>query len=73
MLTLDTERLESARIKKGLSKSKLAQLVGIHPSSYLRILKGETQNAPTLKRIADALGLSMEEIFIEEEQAAKTA
>jgi len=62
----DIEKIEKARIINGLNKGDLAKKVGIHPYSYTRILKGEIQNPPTIKRICDVLGLSMEEIYIDD-------
>ena len=62
MITYKTHEIERARVIKGWSRSKLASLVGIHPSSYLRIIKGETRKPETINKIADALDLQMEEL-----------
>jgi len=69
----DIQKIEKARIIKGLTKRDLAAEVGIHPNSYSRILKGEIQNPPTIKAICGALGLSMEEIFIDDKQTSEVA
>ena len=63
----DTQKIEEARILKGFSKSGLAKKAGIHHTTYTQILKGPKHHyPPTIKKVADALGLSMEEIYIEE-------
>ena len=67
----DISKIEKARILNGLTKGGLAEEARIHPSTYTLILKGSNHHPPTIKKIADALGLSMEEIYIEEE--AKSA
>ena len=67
----DLQKIEKSRIIKGLAKKDLAEKAGISPGTYTLILRGENHHPPTIKKIADALGLSMEEIYIEEE--AKSA
>ena len=62
-------KIEKHRIIKGLSKSGLAKKAGIDPSTYTVILRGKHHHPPTIKKVADALGLDMEEIYIEEETA----
>ncbi len=68
----DTRKIDKARILKGLSKSGFAKKAGIFPTTYTEILHGQNQYAPTIKKVADALDLSMEEIYIDD-QEAKTA
>ena len=69
----DIQKIEKARIIKGLTKRNLAAEVGIHPNSYTRILKGEIRNPPTILAICEVLGLAMEDIFIDDKQTARTA
>ena len=68
-MTINTQTLEKARILKGLTKQGLAEGVGIHPSTYTLILKGKIQNPPTIKKIADFLGLEMEAVFMDEPES----
>ena len=68
---LTLTKYEKARILQGLTKGGLAEQAGIHPTTYTLILKGSNHHPPTIKKVADALGLKMEEIYIEEE--AKSA
>ena len=65
----DTQKIEKARIIKGLTKSSLAKQAGIHHTSYSRVLCGK-HHPPTIKKIADALGLDMTDLFIDEEEEA---
>ncbi len=67
----DISRIEKARILQGLTKGGLAKKAGIHPTTYTLILKGSNHHPPTIKKIADALGLEMKEIYIDEK--AKSA
>jgi DNA-binding XRE family transcriptional regulator len=57
MLIPNIRKIEAARERQGLSKSGLAKMVGIHPSTYTLILKGKHSYAPTIKRIALAVGM----------------
>jgi len=53
------DRLKQARANKGLSQSKLADIVGVHVTNISRYERGE--NKPTssvLSKLAEALGVS---------------
>ena len=63
MLIANIPKIEAARERQGLSKSGLAKMVGIHPSTYTLILKGKHSYAPTIKRIALAVGLKPEQAW----------
>ncbi len=65
----DTEKIEKARVINGLAKKDLARKAGISPGTYTQVLRGENHYPPTIKKIADALGLEMEEVCIDEEEA----
>lgn len=60
MLIPNITKIEAARERQGLSKGALAKMVGIHPSTYTLILKGKIAFAPTIKRIALAVGMKPE-------------
>ncbi len=62
--TFDLRKIEQARILAGLSKSALARKVGVSPTTYTRILDQGRIFPPTAKKIAEALGLKMQDIFI---------
>ncbi len=53
------DRLKQARKDKGISQSKLAQMIGVHVTNISRYERGE--NKPTsqvLTKLSDALGIS---------------
>lgn len=72
-MTYNLRRIRYMRLVKGWTFSKLAKEIGEHPSTVSRIERGENQNPETVKKIADALGIPMEELVLldEEEVVAK--
>jgi transcriptional regulator with XRE-family HTH domain len=76
-VSIDIEKIEKQRIRQGLQKSELARRAGISPGRYTQILsearQGKLPFAPTIKQIVQALGMSMEEILVEEETEKATA
>ena len=59
-------RLKQIRLEKGLSQSKLADLSGIDTSNISRLESGgRTPNLQTIKKVADALKISLDEIYYE--------
>ena len=57
-------RLREVRIKKGLRQSDLAKRVGVFQSEISEIETGERKPSVYLaKRIARALGVSLDELF----------
>ncbi len=63
MVAVNIEKLEEFRKRRGLSKTALARLVGIHPSTYTLLIKGKRENPETVKAIALALGLAPEKAW----------
>jgi len=69
-MSFDIAKIRRARLLAGLSQNALAAKVGLDPSSISILERGLIKGKPeTIKKIADTLGLTMEEIFIEEEVA----
>lgn len=63
----DVDRIKRARILKGWSQSQLAQLIGKSSAAISMIENGEFNGMPgTIKAIADALAIPMEELLIDE-------
>lgn len=63
--------MRAARIKRGISQEKLAELAGVSQSSITRFETGATMPpADAALRIADALGLSIEQVLEVDEQRA---
>ena len=65
-MEIDTKPLERERIKRGWSKARLAKHLKLDPSVIGRVERGENRAPDTVKRIADFLGVPMEEIVIDD-------
>ena len=63
-------KLKRERVLKGLSMTTLGRMTGFTPQMIWYIEKKGSQSPQTIKRLADALGLTMEELIIEEEVIA---
>lgn len=58
------ENLKEARIKKGLSQKEVADNIGVAKSTYSLYESGNREpNVQTIKKIADFLGISADELF----------
>jgi len=66
----DLQKIERARIVRGLRKQDVARLAGISPSSYTLILQGRLKSPPTVKAVCDALGIAMEDVYRGDQHAA---
>jgi DNA-binding XRE family transcriptional regulator len=69
MPKVDTQKLELARSRKGWTRLDLAALIKVDVSTISNIERGKTQNPKTIKKIADALGLRMKDVFIDDSEA----
>lgn len=57
-------RLAEARQAKGMTQEQLAAATGVHRVTIARIETGEASpKAETLKRLADALGVRMDDLM----------
>ena len=57
------EKLKAARLAAGLTQGQLAERVGCHQKDISRWEAGTHEpRAPTLKKMAQALGCSMDEL-----------
>lgn len=63
IMKIDTKKIQRARAIRGWTKRRLAAAVGVDPATIARIERGLTQNPETIKKVADTLGLSMEELL----------
>ncbi len=53
-----------ARIRQGLSSNDLSKITGMSPDSVLRLENGRSDaKILTMKRVADALGVSLKDIL----------
>ena len=58
------ENLKEARIKKGLSQKEFADNIGVAKSTYSLYESGNREpNVQTIKKIADFLGISADELL----------
>ncbi len=48
----------------GLTDKELARRAAVHPSTVKNVLTGQTCRAPTVKRIAEALGLKLADLVL---------
>jgi transcriptional regulator with XRE-family HTH domain len=62
-MEVNVERLKELRKLRALSQQELAEAAGIGRATLSRIERGETgAHGRTLRRLADALGVSVEEL-----------
>lgn len=62
----NAQRLAEDIAERGLMPSHLARLAGVHERTVTRFLNGEVQTAKSLKKFADALGVSPRRYLIRE-------
>jgi transcriptional regulator with XRE-family HTH domain len=63
-IRLNSEKIALRRKLKGWSMAKLAAIVGISPNTISELESNERQpREDTVKRIADALGLDIAELY----------
>lgn len=65
------ERLKAARTARGWSYDKLARMAEVAKGTVVEIERGRSPRIDTLRRIADALGVSLDDLCPPE--SAKTA
>ena len=61
----DISKLAERKARLGLTDKVIAQRAGVHPSTVKNVLTGQTCKAPTIKKLAEALGLDLSELVIE--------
>lgn len=62
------ERVRALRQQKGLSQEKLAELANLHRTYISSVELGERNvSLKNIQALADALGVSLEELFIKKE------
>jgi DNA-binding XRE family transcriptional regulator len=63
MITAKIKELGIARLEKGWSRTKLAENAKVSASSVCRIEQGLPANPTTAKKLADALGKTVGDLF----------
>lgn len=61
-------KIKDARIAKGMSQVELARASGVSRATIIGLESGEITNSKldTLRKLADALGLTMDALFFDE-------
>jgi len=62
-MNINTKKIQRARIIRGWTRRRLAAAAGVDPATIGRIEQGTSLNPETVKKVADILGLSMEELL----------
>lgn len=71
-MKIDTQKLIDARETKGWDQTTLAYKCGVSVSTISRVESGERCSPKTIKKIADKLGLSIEELRLSAEPVVET-
>ncbi len=64
----DFTKLTKARMVRGWTQAQLAEAIGEYQSTVSRVEAGKIQHPGTIKKIADVLGLNMEDLIIDDVQ-----
>jgi len=67
----DHAALERARLVQGLTYQAIAERTGLSQPTVARCCKGESANPPTIKRVADVLGIALADIVVAPEQTTQ--
>ena len=57
------DKIRGKQAELGLSNEELAEKAGVNPNTVSAIRSGKVVRTDTLQKVADALGLTMEELF----------
>lgn len=69
----NTSILLEKRLVRGWSQSTLAELIHVDPSTIGRVERGEFTKPQTVKKMADALGVDMEDLLVREPETQPAA
>lgn len=67
---MNISKLKVERVKQGLTQGELADLSNVNVNAIVRLEKGQLENARfrTLIKVSRALGKSIQELFLDEEE-----
>jgi transcriptional regulator with XRE-family HTH domain len=71
-MTYDTKKLERARMLRGWSMTTLARKALLSPCTVGRLERGEHIRPETVKKIADKLKISMEDLLVADPEFGAT-
>lgn len=69
VMQYDVKQITKRRMQKGWSKTRLAKVVAVDPKTITNVERGSGGKPETIKAIADALGISMKELVLENDAA----
>lgn len=69
-MLIDASRIRAERVVRGFTQTALARKVRRCPATISNLENGKGVGPKTLKRIADVLGIPMEEILCRENESA---
>ena len=61
--TVDTGKIERARILAGLKKTRLASAAGLHPNTIYSLTNGKRQDMDTIRKVCEVLGLEYSDVI----------
>jgi len=61
----DIAAIRRRQAEQGLDNNGLAKRAGVHPTTVTSVLTGKTAKPPTVKKIAEALGIELADIVVE--------
>jgi transcriptional regulator with XRE-family HTH domain len=64
-MEVDVRKLQQLRVDKGWTQRELANRAGVTHTTVWKIEQGGGANAPTLKKLGDALGVRPSELLEE--------
>ncbi|MFR5265539.1 helix-turn-helix transcriptional regulator [Clostridium sp.] len=67
---MNISKLKVERVKQGLTQGELADLSNVNVNAIVRLEKGQLEKARfgTLIKVSRALGKSIQELFLDEEE-----
>lgn len=72
-VAFNTQLLAEDMAVKGLNKLELAQKAGVADMTVIRFLRGESQTGKTAKKLARALGQSVERYLIRADEKERVS
>lgn len=66
----DIDALARRKAELGLLDADLARKAGVTPRTVYNILTGQTSNARTIRKLAEAMGLNLADLVVRKEDAA---
>lgn len=62
----DISKIERRMLELGQCPADVARIARVHPSTVANVLRGRTRRPATVQKLAKAVGLSLDQLVIEE-------